>query len=206
MSAARSRACKGRVSDFVVAAAEEAAYRAVEEAQIIRLSIEDQRAIAEAIQNPPPLAPRAETHDRAPWHSGPGNAVSGSFAIEPLQGAHGARLVSGVDALDRYFREQVTQDIRRRLTNCFVAVDAAGGVVGFYTFAATSLPMTDLGPEEIKRLPRYPLLPARGLIGHFGRCRSGSRARPRQCVACRCAVAGAAVRASHLRASGGREG
>jgi ribosomal protein S18 acetylase RimI-like enzyme len=93
--------------------------------------------------------------------------VSGSFVIEALQGTHDRRgFVSGVDALDRYFREQVTQDIRRRLTNCFVAVDAAGGVVGFYTFAATSLPMTDLGPEEIKRLPRYPLLPA-GLIGRL---------------------------------------
>jgi uncharacterized protein (DUF1778 family) len=54
----RAAELQGRsVSDFVVAAAQEAAYRAVEEAQIIRLSIEDQRAIAEAILNPPPLAP-----------------------------------------------------------------------------------------------------------------------------------------------------
>lgn len=54
----RAAELQGRsVSDFVVAAAQEAAYRAVEEAQIIRLSVEDQRAIAEAILNPPPLAP-----------------------------------------------------------------------------------------------------------------------------------------------------
>jgi uncharacterized protein (DUF1778 family) len=42
------------VSDFVVAAAQEAANRTIEETQIIRLSVEDQRAFAEAILNPPP--------------------------------------------------------------------------------------------------------------------------------------------------------
>jgi len=50
----RAAEMQGRsVSDFVVAAAQEAAYRAIEETQIIRLSIEDQRAFAEAILNPP---------------------------------------------------------------------------------------------------------------------------------------------------------
>jgi len=42
------------VSDFVVAAAQEAASRAIEEAQILRLSVEDQQAFAETILNPPP--------------------------------------------------------------------------------------------------------------------------------------------------------
>jgi uncharacterized protein (DUF1778 family) len=42
------------VSDFIVAAAQEAANRTIEETQIIRLSVEDQRAFAEAILNPPP--------------------------------------------------------------------------------------------------------------------------------------------------------
>jgi uncharacterized protein (DUF1778 family) len=46
------------VSDFVVAAAEEAAARAIEETQIIRLAVEDQRAFAEAIFNLP--APSAD--------------------------------------------------------------------------------------------------------------------------------------------------
>jgi uncharacterized protein (DUF1778 family) len=41
------------VSDFVVAAAQEAAYRTIEEAQIIRLSVEDQRAFADALLDPP---------------------------------------------------------------------------------------------------------------------------------------------------------
>lgn len=50
----RAAELQGRsVSDFVVAAAQEAAHRAIEEAQIIRLSVADQRAFADAILNPP---------------------------------------------------------------------------------------------------------------------------------------------------------
>ena len=57
----RAAEIQGRsVSDFVVAAAQEAAYRTIEETQIIRLSIEDQRAFAAAMLNPPPLAPAME--------------------------------------------------------------------------------------------------------------------------------------------------
>jgi uncharacterized protein (DUF1778 family) len=65
----RAAELQGRsVSDFVVAAAQEAAHRTIEETQIIRLSLEDQRAFAEAILNPPAPAPAlvraAEAHRR----------------------------------------------------------------------------------------------------------------------------------------------
>ncbi len=54
----RAAELQGRsVSDFVVAAAREAAQRTIEETQIIRLSVEDQRAFAAAIFDPPPPAP-----------------------------------------------------------------------------------------------------------------------------------------------------
>ncbi len=57
----RAAEIQGRsLSDFVVAAAQEAAYRTIEETEIIRLSAEDQRIFAEAILNPPPLAPAME--------------------------------------------------------------------------------------------------------------------------------------------------
>ena len=65
------------------------------------------------------------------------------------------------EALDRYFQTQVTQDIRRRITNCFVAIEVATGhVAAYYTLAASSVPLLDLPPEEMKRLPRYPTVPA----------------------------------------------
>jgi len=51
----RAAEIQGRsVSDFVVAAAQEAASRTIEQTQIIRLSVEDQRSFAEAIIDPPP--------------------------------------------------------------------------------------------------------------------------------------------------------
>lgn len=51
----RAAGMQGRsVSDFVVAAAQEAANRTIEETQVIRLSVGVQRAFAEAILNPSP--------------------------------------------------------------------------------------------------------------------------------------------------------
>ena len=89
------------------------------------------------------------------------------FTVEPLGAAHNRQAFAcGVAALDRYFHELATQDIRRRVSNCFVASDAAGMIAAYYTFAATSLPLSDLPAEEAKRLPRYAVLPA-GLIGRL---------------------------------------
>jgi uncharacterized protein (DUF1778 family) len=65
----RAAEIQGRsVSDFVVAAAQDAATRTIEAAQIIRLSVEDQRAFAEAILNPP--APSAALLRAAEAHRG----------------------------------------------------------------------------------------------------------------------------------------
>src|ERR1700716_3511399 len=50
----RAAEIQGRtLTDFVVAAADEAACRAIEQTEIIRLSLEGQRQIAAAILNPP---------------------------------------------------------------------------------------------------------------------------------------------------------
>ena len=87
--------------------------------------------------------------------------MTGPFTFEPLGANHDRTSFScGVPALDRYLRELATQDIRRRVSNCFVALDAAGKIAGYYTFAATNLPLTELRPEQAKRLPRYPSMPA----------------------------------------------
>ena len=54
----RAAEIQGRtLTDFVVAAADEAACRTIEQAEILRLSVEDQRQIAEAILNPPEPVP-----------------------------------------------------------------------------------------------------------------------------------------------------
>ncbi len=57
----RAAELQGRsVSDFVVDSALNMAQRTIEETQIMRLAVEDQRAIVEAILNPPPLTPSME--------------------------------------------------------------------------------------------------------------------------------------------------
>jgi ribosomal protein S18 acetylase RimI-like enzyme len=92
--------------------------------------------------------------------------VGDGFHIELLGAQDRGAFCSGVDALDRYFRERVTQDVRRRVSNCFVLLNAENQVAGYYTFAAAGIPLTDLPESLTKRLPRYPSLPA-GLIGRL---------------------------------------
>jgi ribosomal protein S18 acetylase RimI-like enzyme len=93
--------------------------------------------------------------------------VPDGFIVEPLGAVHNRQAFScGVPTLDRYFHELAAQDIRRRVSNCFVACDATGMIAASYTFAATSLPISDLPPDEVKRLPRRGVLPA-GLIGRL---------------------------------------
>jgi ribosomal protein S18 acetylase RimI-like enzyme len=66
----------------------------------------------------------------------------------------------GSPPLDRYIKEQATQDIRRRIASCFVAVDANNRVAGYYTLASASVPLAEFPPEVVKKLPRYPSVPA----------------------------------------------
>ena len=54
----RAAEMQGRsISDFVVAAAQEAANKTIEEANIIRLSIEDQQRFVDLVLDPPGLSP-----------------------------------------------------------------------------------------------------------------------------------------------------
>lgn len=88
--------------------------------------------------------------------------MSSPFRLEQLGRDHERTgFCCGEDALDRYFRTQVTQDVRRRVANCFVAVaQETRAIAGFYTIAASGLPFRDLPEAEARRLPRYPAVPA----------------------------------------------
>ena len=63
-------------------------------------------------------------------------------------------------ALDRYLREQVSQDIRRRVAACFAAVTDEQRVAGYYTLASASVGLNDLPETTAKKLPRYSSVPA----------------------------------------------
>ncbi len=77
------------------------------------------------------------------------------FRVVALENGHDrAAFDSGSAALDRYFRQQVSQDIRRRVTACFVALTPEARIAGFYTLASAGLLLADLPPSLQKKLPR----------------------------------------------------
>ncbi len=96
-----------------------------------------------------------------------------TFRIEPLSGEHDrSNFLSGSDALDRYFREHASQDIKRRIATCFVAIsNDTQEVAGYYTLTATSIALSGLSAEIVKKLPRYPVVPA-VLLGRLAVTRS----------------------------------
>ncbi len=69
-----------------------------------------------------------------------------AFRIVALTSRHPrGNSTCGVAALDAYFRTQVTQDIRRRITTCFVAIDnASAEVAGSDTLAAGAIALDDV--------------------------------------------------------------
>ena len=85
-----------------------------------------------------------------------------AIRVEPLNKTHDRNAFScGSEPLDRYFKTQASQDVKRRVAKCSVAVDEASGeIVGFYTLSATSLALSELPEATMKALPKYPVLPA----------------------------------------------
>ncbi|MDD5389021.1 MAG: GNAT family N-acetyltransferase [Gallionellaceae bacterium] len=82
------------------------------------------------------------------------------FRVTPLDTGHDRTLFSsGSGPLDSYFQKQVTQDIRRRVTACFVALTCEQRIAGYYTLASASLLLSDLPASIGKKLPRYPTVP-----------------------------------------------
>ena len=84
-----------------------------------------------------------------------------AIRIEPLGPGHDRSAFScGVPVLDRYLREQAGQDARRRVAAPFVASTDGMNVLGFYTLSATSIQLAEIPVALVKKLPRYPRLPA----------------------------------------------
>jgi GNAT superfamily N-acetyltransferase len=87
--------------------------------------------------------------------------VTAAFRLEVLGTDHARDdFACGVKALDHYLAHQASQDVRRRVSACYVAIDASSGkIAGYYTLAAGGVPLTDLPKALTKRLPRYPCVP-----------------------------------------------
>ncbi len=83
------------------------------------------------------------------------------YSVEPLNASHHrVAFYSGVPELDRYLHQQAGQDARRRAAAPFVLLDKSGSIVGYYTLSAYSIHLSELPDALVKKLPRYPRLPA----------------------------------------------
>lgn len=90
--------------------------------------------------------------------------------IEPLGSHHDrAGFSCGVESLDRYFRTQANQDVRRKANGVFILIDPRqpAEVLGYYTLCATALAHGDVPRDARKHIPRYPLVSAT-LVGRLG--------------------------------------
>ena len=82
------------------------------------------------------------------------------FVTEALRRDHRRdSFVSGVAALDRYLHELALQDVKRRVAGCYVAVADDGDIAGFYTLAATHVPMDACRPKQRRSCRAIPLFP-----------------------------------------------
>lgn len=83
------------------------------------------------------------------------------WRVEPVQKSHGRDAFScGHVTLDRYLQHQARQDAQSQVAAVFVAVMPPDStVLGFYSLSASSINASDLPPDLVKKLPRYPHLP-----------------------------------------------
>lgn len=64
------------------------------------------------------------------------------------------------EPLNHYLQKQVSQDVKRKVATCFVAVTSDGQILGYYTLAATGVALSHIPTGFRKKLPRYPTVPA----------------------------------------------
>lgn len=93
------------------------------------------------------------------------------FRFEPLTKAHdrtGFRC--GIEPLDIYLQQLARKDVERKVAAAFVMVadTAPATVVGYYTLSAFAIEVAELPESLLKKLPRYPRLPAT-LLGRLAR-------------------------------------
>lgn len=85
-----------------------------------------------------------------------------------LSSSHKKQLFDcGKEILNTYFKKQAKQDVKRKISVCFVLPDEKDIVIGFYTLSNDSIPLEEL-PKQIKdKLPKSYLTIPITLLGRL---------------------------------------
>ena len=104
-----------------------------------------------------------------------GRAITASQfrVIEPLGAKHDklrAAFSCGSEPLDRYLKQQASQDAKKRAAVPYVLISECNRIAGYYTLSSDNISADDLPPELVKqlKLPRYPIMGAT-LVGRLAR-------------------------------------
>lgn len=95
--------------------------------------------------------------------------ISQDLKIEPLGSVHNQTgFTCGIESLDRYFKTQANQDMKRKANGVFVLIDPNKPieVLGYYTLCATVLAQGEVPLNARKHVPRYPVVSAT-LVGRL---------------------------------------
>ncbi len=85
-----------------------------------------------------------------------------AYLTVPLSASHKKNnFKCGKDLLDNYLYKQAKQEVRRKLTVCFILADEDNIVQGYYTLSNAGIPLDELPKDLRKRYPKsYVNLPA----------------------------------------------
>jgi len=83
------------------------------------------------------------------------------YLIEPLKKQNRAAFSCGNESLNKYLKEQASQDAKNHVAAPFVLINKISNtVIGYYTLSSMHILLNELPSEIIGKLPKYPHVPA----------------------------------------------
>lgn len=84
-----------------------------------------------------------------------------NYVIEPLNKKHNRQDFScGILSLDKYLKEQASQDKNKYVAAPFIANDLDNNkIIGYYTLSSSSVNLENLPINLTRQLPKYPFVP-----------------------------------------------
>lgn len=77
-----------------------------------------------------------------------------SLKLSILEKSHNRKgFDCGKELLNSYIKQQASQDVKKKLSVCFVLIDESNDVKGYYTLSNSSIPQIDIPKEFSRRLP-----------------------------------------------------